>query len=96
MSDNLPALPLEVTPSETKYGNNGMQYVFKFDNGYGASIVQNPYSYGGREGKYELAVLDFHASEEGKLTYDTPITNDVIGWLDIEDIAALLLRIKSL
>lgn len=33
--------------------------VYKFDNGYGASVVCSPnHSYGGSEGLWELAVLD--------------------------------------
>ena len=41
-----------------------------FENGYGASVVRHEYSYGGKSGLYELAVLD----SSGDLTYDTPIT----------------------
>jgi len=63
-----------------------------FENGYGASVAQHKYSYGGEEGLYELAVLD----KDGNLTYDTEITNDVIGWLTEDDVENLLSRIESL
>ncbi len=55
----------------------GVQAVITFDNGYGASVVCTPHTYGGDRGLYELAVL----GKDGHLTYDTPITNDVIGYL---------------
>jgi len=68
------------------------QVIATFPNGYGASIVRGPYTYGGNEGLFELAVLDRH----GHLTYDTPITSDVEGWLTVEDVFNLLLRIQAL
>jgi hypothetical protein len=63
-----------------------------FDNGYGASVVVGPYTYGGEDGLYELAVLD----SNGKLTYETPITNDVEGYLTEDDVTKLLEQIQSL
>lgn len=77
------------TESRTELGNE--RYIFQFTNGYGASIIKNWYSRGGPEGFYELAVL-----KNGKIIYDTPITNDVVGWLDKNDIAELLKRIEEL
>ena len=44
------------------------------DDGFGASVVRHPYSYGGAVGLWELAVLD----SNGRLTYETPITDDVM------------------
>lgn len=63
-----------------------------FDNGYGASVVCTSMSYGGSEGLYELAVLD----SKGKITYDTPITNDVLGWLSHNDVSETMIKIQSL
>ena len=57
-----------------------------FDNGYGASVVVGPYTYGGEDGLYELAVL----GSDGKLCYDTPVKNDVEGYLCEEDVTKLL------
>jgi hypothetical protein len=66
--------------------------VVEFDNGYGASIVSGPNSYGGEKGLFEVAVLD----SNGELCYTTPVTNDVIGWLDFAGVAEVLEKIKNL
>jgi hypothetical protein len=63
-----------------------------FDNGYGASVVRHIMSYGGKLGLYELAILD----KEGDLTYDTPVTNDVIGYLTPEEVTNYLIKIQEL
>jgi hypothetical protein len=63
-----------------------------FDNGYGASVVVGPYTYGGEDGLYELAVLD----SNGKLTYETPITSDVEGYLTEDEVTKLLEQIQLL
>lgn len=73
-------------------GMGGRQAIVQFSNGYGASIVQTPYSYGGNNGLYELAVF----GKDGNITYDTPITNDVLGYLTEEDVSETLKKIKEL
>ena len=70
----------------------GVQARIQFDNGYGASVVKTPYTYGGDRGLYELAVLD----SEGNLTYATSVTNDVIGYLRPEDVTDVLAKIQQL
>lgn len=70
----------------------GQQYIFKFDNGYGASVVRNRASYGHEDGLWELAVLD----SNGDLCYSTEITDNVLGYLDEDDVTTLLGRIKNL
>jgi hypothetical protein len=44
----------------------------------------------------ELAVLNFSANPEGDLEYNTPITNDVLGYLTWEQAAEALIKIKEL
>ena len=60
---------------ETNFGRvahlNGWQKIFKFPNGFGASIVNHDMSYG-----FELALL-----YDGNLVYHPKITMDVIGGL---------------
>jgi hypothetical protein len=63
-----------------------------FDNGYGASVVVGPHTYGGEDGLYELGVL----GKDGKLTYDTPVTDDVEGYLSEDDVTRLLEQIQLL
>ena len=71
---------------------NGVGGKIVFDNGYGASVVRHEYSYGGKKGQYELAILD----KEGELTYDTPITSDVMGYLSPKDVTEILIQIQDL
>lgn len=78
-------------------GLGGIMYRFKFDNNYGASIVKHKYSYGSNRDLWELAVLRFTEGDpKGYLTYDTPITNDVVGYLTDERVRDLLNKIKDL
>ncbi len=70
----------------------GVQAVITFDNGYGASVVCTPHTYGGDRGLYELAVLD----KDGNLCYDTTVTNDVIGYLRPQDVTDVMEKIQQL
>lgn len=90
MSDELATL----APNAECWPNpvvNGL--LFRFANGYGASVIRNPGSYG-----TELAVLRFTGpgKTEWEITYDTPITDDVIGWLSAEECREILVRIAEL
>lgn len=80
------------TPVSSTPLHGGIQHIFRFENGYGASVVQHAYSYGGANGSWELAVLD----ENDDLCYDTEITSDVIGWLDWTDVEVILAQIERL
>jgi len=70
---------------------NSMKHIYKFSNGYGASVIQSEYSYGHEDGLYELAVL-----KDGELCYDTPITGDIIGYLSADEVTEYLQRIEGL
>lgn len=74
----------------------GIQYLFKFDNHYGASVVKHKCSYGHEQDLWELAVILFDECGEWDITYDTDITNDVIGYLSDEKVKDILGKIKSL
>ena len=63
-----------------------------FNNKYGISVVSTTLSYGGKEGLYEIAVLD----SEGDLVCNTPVTNDVIGYLTPEEVTEIMKQIQSL
>ena len=66
--------------------------VYMFSNGYGASVICNEFSYGGDQGLKELAVLDSNRD----ITCDTPITNDVIGYLSDSAVHHYLEKIQDL
>jgi hypothetical protein len=63
----------------------------QFDNGYEASVVKSDYTYGGKNGLYELAVF-----KDGEICYDTPVTDDVIGYLRPEDVTDVMAKIQQL
>jgi hypothetical protein len=69
----------------------GVHAIIEFNNGYGASIIKTPTTYGGASGLYELAVL-----KDDDICYTTPITNDVLGWLNEQEINNILLDIQNL
>ena len=70
---------------------------FKFKNGYGASVVKHWGSYGFEDDLFELAVLKFDKKNGiGSLCYDTEITDDVIGYLNNDEVLELLEKIKNL
>ena len=70
----------------------GKKVRMQFDNGYGVSVVSHTYSYGGKDGLYEVAVLD----KNGDLTYETPITSDVLGYLEPEQVTEIMEKVQSL
>ena len=70
----------------------GKQARMIFDNGYGVSVVSHTYSYGGKDGLFEVAVLD----EDGDLTYNTPVTNDVIGFLNPDEVTDIMEQVQNL
>lgn len=80
---------------EVRIINGGTQKLYKFDNGFGASVVSHRHSYGGDKGLWELAVLKFEGND-WSLTYDTPVTSDVIGHIEEEDLDNILNNIKQL
>lgn len=69
----------------------GVKYVFRFKNGYGASVIKNKYSYGNEDNLWELAVIEFTSRGTWHLCH-----NDVAGYLSNRQVRALLKRIKRL
>lgn len=70
---------------------NGVQTIINFPNNYGASIISGRGTYENKEKPFELAVL-----YENELSYNTPIADDVIGYLTDEEVNEILYQIKSL
>lgn len=78
---------LKITERVT--GKNGNQVRLTFENGYGASVIND--GYGRKQGLYELAVL-----LDGDICYTTPITEDVLGHLTEYDVIRTLKEISDL
>jgi len=76
---------------ETNQHMGGIQKVYKFPNGYGASVIKHKGSYGADKGLWELAVLF-----NDELCYDTEITDDVIGHLNDPEVDNILRQIDKL
>ena len=80
----------------------GIQCLYCADNGYGASVVRHSASYGHEKNLWELAVIkwltDPTKNDEAKfhLVYNTPITDDVIGNLNNNEVTAILKQIEEL
>jgi len=73
-------------------GMGGIQATGKFENGWGYSVIQTEFSYGGPEGKYELAVL----GKNGSLHYRNPVARgDVRGHLNLREVEELLNEIEN-
>ena len=85
----------EPIESFTIDGMSAEQHVFRFGNGYGASIVRGSYTYGGLVGLWELAVIRWH-NRDWCLDYGTALGDDVIGWLTDDDVTDYLHRISLL
>ncbi len=81
---------------ETLSHKENLQYIFKFDNGYGASVIKNSVSYGHVLDLFELAVIKFTDEFTWNLCYSTEITDDVIGYLTNDGVLNLLEAIKNL
>ena len=75
---------------------NGVQAIVKFENNYGASVVRHMGSYGNKDGLYELAVIEYDESGDWDICYDTPITNDVLGYLTEDNVTTHLKQIEQL
>ena len=78
--------------------DGGIHYVFRFENGYGASVIKAYWTYGGMKDLWELAVIRFFGkgNNDYELDYFTEITDDVCGYETDDGIRKLLARIKAL
>lgn len=68
------------------------QTIYKFPNGYGASVIKFNHVYFG----IEIAVLIFDEDGNFSIDYGTPLTNDVIGGLNEESRDSVLQQIFEL
>ena len=77
------------------------QAIYFFENGYGISVINiigtngENYSYTKNKDEYEIAVLE-GSKNNSRITYDTVITDDVIGYLGIEGVYKIMEEIEKL
>lgn len=76
--------------------SGAVQKLYRFANGYGASVVKGEHTYGGDEGLWELAVIRFNTDGDFSLDYTTPITEDVEGHLTDDAVEELLAKVEAL
>ena len=80
------ALPHTMTLAERE-DLGGVQKIFEFPNGYGASVVIHDFSYG-----LELALLD----KDHNIIQHPEITDDVCGYLNVDTCNDILQKIAEL
>ena len=77
------------------------QAIYFFSNGYGISVINiigtdgQYWSYTKNKEQYEIAVLEGKKGSS-RITYDTVITDDVIGYLGIEEVYKIMEEIEKL
>jgi len=72
------------------FGFNG-QAKMDFDNGYGVSVITGEYAYTSELEPYEIAIL-----HDGIITYDTHISDDVIGYCTQEKVTEIMKQVQEL
>ena len=97
----IPANGVVTRRNREEWIGSGVQYVVWFPNGYAASLVCGPWTYGGDAGLWELAVVisdEMVPNDPWRfgMCYDTPVTDDVIGHLTSTDVNHLLQQIATL
>lgn len=89
---------LEFKPHRSE---DGIHAKHEFPNGYGVSVLRFNItlldgevvqgSYGSLEGLYEVGI-----TQNGKLCYDTPIVDDVIGYCNEEMVENIMRQVEEL
>ena len=69
--------------SDFQFTDDGIQYIYRFDNGIKVSVILSRYSYGGEKGYFEIGVFN-----HGEMWYNNTITgsDSVMGWLTWEQV----------
>ena len=84
-------------PHQTGVGKHGLLF---FENGYGVSVVRFEMSFGygsytDNENEWELAIL-IGNKDSWELTYNTNITDDVIGHLTESEVSHVMKQVQEL
>ena len=75
--------------------HGGIQLLKFYENGYGVSVVKHSGSYGSGRGLWEMAVLKGN-KDNWELTYETPVTDDVLGYLSEAEVRSLRHEVSQL
>ena len=75
--------------------SGGVRAQMFFENGYGVSVIRGPFTYGGSEGLWEVAVLR-GSEEDYEVYYDTPVTDDVLGHKTESEITEAMRQVQEL
>jgi len=70
---------------------HGLQATINFDNNYGVSVVKFYGSYGYHQNLWEVAIL-----YKDSLTYNTDITDDVLGYQTEQDVTDVMKKVQDL
>jgi hypothetical protein len=74
----------------------GDHFLIRFPNGYGASIIRTPYSYGGSEGFWELMVAEWNGNHGFDQGFKSPVGEDEpYGWLEDHEVVEMLRQIYA-
>ena len=87
-------------PAIIEYGPDdksvtSIQYIYRFPNGYGASVVKHSGSYGHALDLWELSVTTWDDNGD-HLNYSTPIANSILGNLTGATVCDILGKIICL
>lgn len=81
---------------------NGLHGLIFFDNGYGLSVIRfkNPKffslsSYTSNDNEWEVAVI-YGNEKDWDISYNTDITNDVVGYLTEGEVDWVMLQVQEL
>lgn len=80
---------------ERRAGRGDMQYIFKFPNGYGASVIKAFGSYGYEQDFWEVAMIKFNDAGVWELVGSNEIMDDVEGYCPDSRVRILLGYIKE-
>lgn len=91
-------------PEISRKENGGTQDIYRFANGYGASVIHHKGSYGYEQGLYELAFIKYPKkkcdADEFEFCNKNPLTGeverDILGWLTSAKVEETLSKIKKL
>lgn len=85
-----------IKPIETRPVGPGVQKLYRFLNGYGASVID--FGYGTQDGLYEVAMLQYYGEGhyQSKLIKHELVNYDIAGWLNDIEVEILLEKIKAL